>query len=464
MAEITLTPRQAEFVTDVLSWKFEELLYGGAMGGGKSVVVVQLLALLCKMFPGSRWVIVRKDLNRCRETIMKTWKRDAPAPFFAPINSEFVAVAQNGSEVRFMGEQLDTDPELNRFRGLEVNGFVFEEANECSEACWDIAGMRAGRWKCSGRQPPPLRIATCNPNGEWPKRKFHDPWKRGELSAPMYYLPAYITDNPNLDPAYVKSLQRMPEEIRRVMIEGNWDAAELPNQLIKNGWIERSIKRGFELHKAAGVLRPWVTLPRSMGVDVAREGDDNSVLATMGMNALERMATYHGYDNVQVANEVALVAKPLKIPGSLIKVDGIGNGSGVIDTLKHTHHLVVTPFIAGARPSLEDAKGTDAVKDAGGTSVYTFKNLRAEAWWGLREAFFADQFAIGPEVKGKVLIALQEELTAVRYFLDSDKYLEIEPKKDTKARLKRSPDHADSVVMGNWTPRYAHFWAGITTR
>ena len=40
----------------------------------------------------------------------------------------------NGSQIMFMAEGYDDDKDLNRFKGLEANGFGFDEINECQEA------------------------------------------------------------------------------------------------------------------------------------------------------------------------------------------------------------------------------------------------------------------------------------------------------------------------------------------
>lgn len=452
MGEIALSPRQSEFVMAALSGEYSEMLYGGAMGGGKSVVCVLLCALLCKMYPGSQWVFVRKDLNRMRDTIMRTWDRFSPKPFFTAIDGKYKSYAANGSVVSFMGEQADSDPDLRRFRGLEVNGFFFEEGDECLEKTWDIAGMRAGRWIATGgRQPKPLRVTTCNPNIEWPKRKFYDPYKRGALQAPLFYLPAYITDNPYLDPEYLANIEHLPEDIKDVMIKGNWDQADIPDQLIKPAWVERAIERGR--------APLWVPEGRdSLGVDVARYGDDESVIAHNKGDALVGIQAFRKYDNIMLAKEVDRTATLHSVGNAFIKVDSIGVGAGVVDALKHNHKRTVTEFVAGSKES------TAGMSEKRKAEKARFKNFRTESWWQLRDALFKDQYIIGPGVAGAALLKLTEDLTSIKYSVDSDKYLELEPKDETKKRLGRSPDYGDAAMQCFWKPAHATFWAGITSR
>jgi hypothetical protein len=56
-SDFVMTARQEEFIEAVRSGEFLYMLYGGAIRGGKTVVGLWTLILLCKVFPGSRWAI-----------------------------------------------------------------------------------------------------------------------------------------------------------------------------------------------------------------------------------------------------------------------------------------------------------------------------------------------------------------------------------------------------------------------
>ena len=49
----------------------------------------------------------------------------------------------NGSIIMFKGENYDNDKDLDWLKGLEVNGFLFEEINECQHDTLNIAFGRA---------------------------------------------------------------------------------------------------------------------------------------------------------------------------------------------------------------------------------------------------------------------------------------------------------------------------------
>ena len=55
-------PKQQEFLDAVFSYKYSFIVFGGAIRGGKTYALLGLFILLCKIYPGSRWAIVRKDL------------------------------------------------------------------------------------------------------------------------------------------------------------------------------------------------------------------------------------------------------------------------------------------------------------------------------------------------------------------------------------------------------------------
>lgn len=229
MPQITASPVQAQFIETVLmsaceAAPYRYLAYGGGIRGGKTFAVLQAAYALCKLFPGSRWAVVRKDLPTLRRTTLPSFYASRPQGFVGAVNqSTWTATCSNGSEIIFFSESIDIDPELNRWRGLEVNGFILEEANELSERSWAKAIERAGSWIVKdGAQPAPLILLTFNPSPNWVKDEFFDPWQQGALKAPYYFQPALIGDNPFIPDAYKDSLKNLPEAEYRRFVEGDW--------------------------------------------------------------------------------------------------------------------------------------------------------------------------------------------------------------------------------------------------
>lgn len=418
---IELFPKQVEFVDAVLSGKYSRLLYGGSIRSGKTIVSLNILFLLCKIYPASRWAIVRRDLPTLRRNTIPSFKRFKPN-YISDVNqSTWSARCINGSEILFFPESLKDDPDLDRWKGLEVNGFVLEEANELSEKSYHKAEERAGSWKCPGKkQPKPLILMTCNPSKNWVKRRFYDAWKKDSLKPPYYYKSAKVTDNPHLTDGYLESLAQLehsdPIAYKRFVL-GDWEVADDPSQLIKYEWILQAKNRG----DIAGKNR--------LGVDVARYGDDDTAFCYVEGSTVKSMQYHSGISIDRTAELTQAIMHDKTIDADHVLIDGVGIGAGVVDYLHKSGHRVVE-VIAGARP-IPRLSG-----------FHTFFNLRSQLWWEFRERLRLGEISFGIEDN-----RLFEDLTALRYSVSGEKVIKIESKDDLKKRLGRSPDAGDAVVM-----------------
>ena len=256
------SPKQQEFMAAAFSGRYSCLLFGGAIRGGKTFCALGTLLLLCSKHPGSRWAIVRDTLATIKRTVIPSFFKICPNHFFKSYNQDTqVITLANGSEILLFGENYDDDKLLLRWRGLEVNGFVLEEANELQENSFYKAIERAGTFlPLSCNKPKPLIMLTCNPSAGWVKTLFYDRWKDGTLPPGWLYLPSKITDNPYIasDVDYMNNLQHMPRYEYEVYVEGNWDIQ------VKTGG---EIYKCFELDKHVGTCQYDPTLPLHLSFD-----------------------------------------------------------------------------------------------------------------------------------------------------------------------------------------------------
>ncbi len=213
--------------------RFRYFGYGGAIRGGKTFGFLGIFVLLCRMFPKSKWVIVREDFPALNKTTIPSmekllrgsskwkWSRDK--------SNYYCEYLPTGSRIFFFGENITTDSDLNTFLGLECNGFLLEQGEELSRKMWSRAIERAGSHYTTP-MPPPFVFVSFNPTQNWVKEAFYNPHKKNELAAPFYYIEALPTDNPYVTKEQWEAWQNLDDISKRRMIEGDWNAYDDVNK------------------------------------------------------------------------------------------------------------------------------------------------------------------------------------------------------------------------------------------
>lgn len=224
--DIVIRPTQKQREAAVIANDNLFTLYGGAIRGGKSYWLLLLLFTYAMKHDKSRWALIRASYTTLKSTLLVTFDKllsEGLDKYIKNYNrSELVVTFTNGSQFIFFAENYDNDKELNRFRGLEVNGFGIDEINEIQEQTLTKCIERAGSWQ--GSKGCPIKIlATCNPSNNWVKDKIYDKWENGTLPNNWAYVPSKITDNPHISQEYIDSLKSMPEHEYEVFVNGNWN-------------------------------------------------------------------------------------------------------------------------------------------------------------------------------------------------------------------------------------------------
>ena len=187
----------------------------------------------CMQYPGSKWLLLRESLPTLKRTLIPTFLKvceQGIAPYIKDFNRDTYTVTyHNGSQLLFMSESYDTDKELNRFRGLEINGAGIDEINEIQEATFNKIIERSGT-NFIDNMPPIKILATANPSHGWVKTKFYDRYIDDTLPVSWAYIPAKITDNPHVPKEYLESLKaNMPEDEYRMFVDGDWNVFKVEN-------------------------------------------------------------------------------------------------------------------------------------------------------------------------------------------------------------------------------------------
>jgi hypothetical protein len=160
------------------------------------------------------------------------------------------------------------------------------------------------------------------------------------------------------------------------------------------------------------------TEPFEVGVDVARYGNDKTVMYLRKGAKVIAQEVYTKRDTIFVANAAwDLAGRDNKVP---IKIDDGGVGGGCTDYLRQLGANVV-PINFGGVPR-------DKQK---------FTSTADEMWFTLP----IDDIQIPDDPQ------LMEELAGRRYFYDKLGRRKIETKDDFKKRYGRSPDKADALLL-----------------
>ena len=202
------------------------IAYGGARGGGKTHVL-RLKALMGALaYPGIRILIIRREYPELEQSIIIPMQKLVPAELASYNGTMRMFFFANGSIIKF-GHYGPKD-ELE-YQGQEYDWIFMDEATQFTEYQFRVLGACL-----RGATKIPRRMyLTCNPGGvghQWVKRLFITRDYRpedDERPEDYTFIPATVEDNPQLmeaSPDYVRSLNMLPEDIRRAHRYGDWDA------------------------------------------------------------------------------------------------------------------------------------------------------------------------------------------------------------------------------------------------
>jgi hypothetical protein len=162
-----------------------------------------------------------------------------------------------------------------------------------------------------------------------------------------------------------------------------------------------------------------------MGVDVARFGDDRSIIGyRQGRDFRSRpWKAFRGLSTVQLAN-IAMAEADIHKPDAIV-IESTGPGAGVIDIMRDRGYKIIECH-PGARPSQD---------------FDLFVNVRAWNWSRMRDWLYeVGCIPDHPE--------LFKELTTILYGLDRhEQRIKMEAKEDMKKRGLPSPDIADMLSL-----------------
>lgn len=232
------SPRQMEAIGHLDSGLIKFLLYGGALGGGKSYFLrwyaIRRLIVLFKLY-GLRNVtgmLACEDYPSLKDRQLQKMSREIPT-WIGRMHQDhkeygrcfILAEKWGGGVICF--RNLD-DP--SKYASAE---FAFILVDELTKNEYDVFTFLRTRLRWSGLPDVECQfVAGTNPGSighGWVKQLWMDKLFPIEWIEPNDYRPqfAYVQsladDNPHLDPSYWDMLNTLPENIRRAFRYGDWD-------------------------------------------------------------------------------------------------------------------------------------------------------------------------------------------------------------------------------------------------
>lgn len=229
------TPKQAMFH----GTSANEVLYGGAAGGGKTKAMVMDALFRCLESPGTTACIFRRTYRELEDTDIKEAMASYPEKL-AKYNSgrhEFVLV--NGSKILF--RHCESEKDRFNYSGLEVQFLYFDELTSFEQSIYDFIKSRMRAKKSLGVVP--IVRSASNPGNighGWVKKMFVDAGPYMSIQTQeiysealhkskkirTQYIPALAMENPYITEDYIFELEQKPEALRRALLNGDWDSFE----------------------------------------------------------------------------------------------------------------------------------------------------------------------------------------------------------------------------------------------
>lgn len=320
--------------------------------------------------------------------------------------------ADSGHEKSWRADAIPwSENNTEAFAGLHNKGkrivLIFDEASAIADKVWEVA---EGALTDEGTEI--IWLAFGNPTQN--TGRFRECFGRYRNLWVTRQIDSRTVEGTNR--AYLDELVATygeDSDIARVRVRGQFPA-QAAEQFISWQTVEDAQQRRLDfLDKGA---------PLILGVDIARFGDDKSVIrGRQGRDGKPfKPIKWVGMDTVFSAGKVAEAIDRLQ--PQAVFIDGGGVGGGVVDILKARGYKVIeVNFGAQARNSR------------------MYANKRAEMWGDLREWLKTAAIDSDPE--------LHDDLVGPEYGFDKDGRVILERKEDMKRRGLASPDDGDSLAL-----------------
>lgn len=388
-------------------------------GVGKSALVAWLLLWAISTFPDTRGVVTANTENQLRTKTwaeLSKWHRLCLCGHWFKLTATALFSVEPSHEKTWRIDAVPwSENNTEAFAGLHNEGrriiVVFDEASSIPDVIWETT-----EGALTDANTEILWLTFGNPTRNTGRfrecfGRFRHRWATRQVDSRT----VSITNKDQI--AQWVADYGEDSDFVRVRVRGVFPRAG-STQFISGEVVEEARTRKVDVFQGE---------PMVMGVDVARFGDDQTVISFRTGRDARRTPwiTLRGADTMQVAARVAEEYR-LKRPDAVF-VDEGGLGAGVVDRLRQLH-IPVVGVNFGSKP--------DRVALEDGIKV---RNKRAEMWAFMRAWLKGGAIPDDHE--------LAADLTGVEYGFDENQAIQLEKKEHMKKRGLASPDMGDALAL-----------------
>lgn len=344
---------------------------------------------------------------------LSRWVKEMPQALqdLVEVKSDRVVLKARPNEV-FISARTSRKETPEALAGVHSSGRVLIVVDEASGV--DESVFEAAAGSMSGDNVATILLGNPTRNSGL----FYDTHHRLSGSWKTFHISAY--DSPRVSEEFIEEMaMRYGEDSAAfsVRVKGDF-AEEADDGVISIDLVTSAINRDIPLDNSHDTY--WA-------LDVARHGDDSSVLVKRRGNVIFDIKTFKKLNLMELTGRVMAEhdsTEPHLRPVE-IYVDAIGLGWGVCDAINEIARLSAVAINVAESASMSG----------------TYMNLRAELWFKFK-AFLEEGLCKLPNHEGMIA-----DLVSSKYKFTAAGKMQLESKEQTKKRLGRSPDVGDALVL-----------------
>src|SRR5712691_7209273 len=220
-------PRQAQFHRSRAKYR----LFGGAAGPGKTKALLWEAIRHGQDVAHSDSLLLRRTYPELESSLLAYFRRDVPRKFYRKYNeAKHIVTWHNGSTTRFGYCRNEND--VYQYQGAEFLFIGLDELTHFTLKQWQFLTSRnrcpvPGSIACMAGASNPGNIGHAWVKALWVDHQPPPGFERPELydASDYAFIRAKLADNPIYanDAAYHRTLEALPEHLRRAFLEGDWN-------------------------------------------------------------------------------------------------------------------------------------------------------------------------------------------------------------------------------------------------